>query len=245
MLQPHDLQSSFAVSIRRPDHLNAGCHRLICEYDRDCPREGHGHVRYHIRQRSSLGPGMPESIDRLTDLLTQASVGNVGAREQLVALVHSELRQLAKAHMRNERPDHTLQATALVNEAYLSLFGAQPYQWPGRHQFFAHASRVMRHILVDHARRKSAQKRGGDRVRVTLDGLAGEQPPDDLIALDEALTALAAVDRRKSELVELRFFGGLSIKDITAVSGLAASTIHKELKAARGWLFHRLEPSRD
>ena len=154
--------------------------------------------------------------------------------------VHAELKRIAQRQMRLERPDQTLQATALVNEAYLELFSNADRTWNNRRHFFAYASRVMRHVLVSYARRRNAQKRGGELQQVTLTGLSQEQTADELIALDEALTRLAEFDERKSRLFELRFFGGLSIDELSQEMDLAPSTIHKELKSARGWLFNEL-----
>ena len=143
------------------------------------------------------------------------------------------------ARLRGER-HQTLQATGLVNEAYLELFGPGGGDWEDRNHFFAYSATVMRHILVREARRRQAAKRGGGQLRVTLEGLAGEQFADDLIALDEALEKLAHIDERKSRLIELRYFGGLNIKELCALEGRSPATVHKDLKAARGWLFHEL-----
>lgn len=178
----------------------------------------------------------------ITLLLEQLAAGNRGAGDQLFAKVHERLKALAHQQMRDERADHTLQATALVNETYLSLLNSKSLSWEDRNRFFAYAAKVMRHVLVDYARSRNAQKRGGDQLRVTLSGLASTQPSEDLVALDGALEALAQHDQRKAEIIEMRFFGGLSTEEICEVTGLAESTVFKELKLARGWLFQHLSP---
>ena len=177
----------------------------------------------------------------ITQLLGEAREGDAAARERLMNLVHEELSRLARRHLQGERADHTLQTTELVNETYLQLFEGRSPEWPDRHHFFAYASAVMRHFLVAHARRRLAQKRGGGMLRVTLSNVGGEQPPEELIALDDALTRLSSIDRRKSEIVEMRFFGGLSIDEICRITELSPATVHNELKAARGWLYHAME----
>ncbi|MEM1090474.1 MAG: sigma-70 family RNA polymerase sigma factor [Pseudomonadota bacterium] len=183
---------------------------------------------------------MSDTEPAITQLLLQAGSGDESARDQLMEVVHRELKRLARGYMRSERQEHTLQATALVNEAYLELFGAAERSWSDRNHFFAYASQVMRHVLVHHARSRKTQKRGGDLLRVTLDGLAGDQKADELLALDEALERLALIDERKSRMVEMRFFGGLTIDEIADVTGLSVATIHNDLKSARGWLYHEL-----
>ncbi len=183
---------------------------------------------------------MSNTEPAITQLLTQAGCGDESARQQLVGIVHEELKRLARGHMRSERDEHTLQATALVNEAYRELFGAGDRSWSSRNHFFAYASQVMRHVLVHHARRRNTRKRGGNLLRVTLDGLAQDQKAEELLALDEALERLAQIDKRKSRMVEMRFFGGLSIDEIADVTGLSPATIHKDLKSARRWLYHQI-----
>ena len=150
-----------------------------------------------------------------TALLLAWGRGEQGAFEQLVPLVHDELRRIARRHMTRERPDHTLQATALVNEAYLRLIDLKRIRWQDRAHFFAMSARVMRRILVDFARARRQEKRGGGAPKVSLDEalLVGEETGQDLVALDDALQALAAVHPRKSEVVELRYFGGLSLEE--------------------------------
>lgn len=175
----------------------------------------------------------------VTQLLGQARSGDEQARERVVDLIHGELRAIADRQMRGERAI-TLQATGLVNEAWIELFGRQGSHWEDRQHFFAYAATVMRHILVREARRRQAGKRGGGQLRVTLEGLPEAQKEDDLIALDAALDRLAELDPRKGRMVVMRYFGGLSIDELCAVESLAPATVHKDLKAARGWLFREL-----
>lgn len=177
----------------------------------------------------------------ITQLLGEAREGDASARERLMSLVHDELGRLARWHMQSEGAGRTLQTTELVNEAYLRLFDSRTPDWPDRNHFFAYASMVMRHFLVSHARRRLARKRGGDMVRVTMSNLGTEPKDEELVALDEALTRLGQIDRRKSEIIEMRFFGGLSIDEICNVTELSPTTIHNELKAARGWLYDAME----
>lgn len=175
----------------------------------------------------------------VTQLLRQARAGDDSARSRVVDLIHGELHGIAQRQMRSER-NVTLQATGLVNEAYLEMFGKRDGAWEDRNHFFAYATTVMRHILVREARRRQAKKRGGDQLRVTLEGLPAEQRAEDLIALDIALNALTQMDSRKGRIVELRYFGGLTIDEICAVENLSPATVHKDLKAGKGWLYAEL-----
>lgn len=178
----------------------------------------------------------------ITQLLKKYNSSNQASEKQLVEIVYPKLRRIASRQMRLENKNHTLQATALINEAYLELFRSSIRSWENRNEFFAYASTIMRHILVDHARRKNAQKRGGDLLQVTLHDLPGtDQDEDSLVSLDEALHRLSEIDERKSKIVELRFFGGLTIDEIAQVVDLSLSAVNKELRAARGWLFHRMK----
>src|SRR5262245_35865874 len=163
----------------------------------------------------------------VTRILLDIEQGNPKAAEQLLPLVYDELRKLAAQKLAQEKPGQTLQATALVHEAYLRLVGAnQAVRWDSRGHFFAAAAEAMRRVLVESARRKRRAKHGGGLGRVDLDGadLAGRMPPEDLLALDEALTRLAAVDPLKARLVQLRFFGGLSLEEAAAALGISAAT---------------------
>jgi RNA polymerase sigma factor (TIGR02999 family) len=182
----------------------------------------------------------------VSDLLQAWGRGDLQAREELVPLVYQQLRKRAAAFLRHERQDHTLQPTALVNEAYIRLMGQQRVTWLNRAQFFGVAAQIMRRILVDHARERQAAKRAGG-VRVTLDdGIGTVQPRDcELLTLDDALQELARLDERQAHIVELKYFGGLSEEDIAAVLSLSRATITREWQSARAWLYRRLTKGRD
>ena len=160
-------------------------------------------------------------------------------------LVYTELRRIAQNYLRNERPDHTLQSTALVHEAYVRLTGQNLPQWQNRAHFFAVAAQLMRQILVDYARSHRASKRGGNVYKLTLDEFE-EQPRSrdiDIVALDDALKSLAEMDTQQSRVVELKFFGGLSVEDTAEVLGVSAATVKREWISARAWLFRELDRS--
>ena len=178
----------------------------------------------------------------MTALLIEWRGGDAGALERLLPLVHDELRRLAKRHMAGERPDHVLQATALVNEVYLRLVDIRRVQWQDRAHFFAMAARLMRRVLVDFARARKNQKRGGALRRVTFDRTCRSRAtrPDDLIAIDEALRALAVQYERKSQVVELRFFGGLSVEETAEVLKISPETVMRDWKFAKNWLLREL-----
>ena len=182
----------------------------------------------------------------VTRLLLDWRSGDAQALDDLLPLVYDELRQLAARHMAREADGHTLQPTALVHEAYVRLVDAE-IQWQDRAHFFAAASRVMRRMLVDHARARGRQKRGGGRARVTLQAMDAVTPaPDlDVLALDEALAALAEEDPRKARAVELRFFGGLNLEEIAEVTEVSIATVHRDLRMATAWLMHRLDLAGD
>jgi RNA polymerase sigma factor (TIGR02999 family) len=179
------------------------------------------------------------SSKRLTQLLLDWSNGNRAALEELTPLVHEELHRLAHHYMRRERADHTLQTTALVNEAYLRLIDQKHVQCQNRTDFFAIAAQLMRHILVDHARSRQSLKRGGGARRVSLDEAMTlcHERTDDLIALNDALERLATIDPRKSKVVELRFFGGLSVEETAAVLKLSTVTVMRDWSMAKAWLY--------
>jgi RNA polymerase sigma-70 factor (ECF subfamily) len=160
----------------------------------------------------------------------------------LIPLVHAELRRLAGRYMKGERPSHTIQASALVNEAYLRLFEIKKISWQNRAHFFAMSGRLMRRILVDHARARRFLKRGGGAQQVSLDEALTVRADkgQDLIALDDALTALAAIDARKSEVVELRFFGGLSVAETAEALHVSSDTVMRDWKIAKVWLLREL-----
>jgi RNA polymerase sigma factor (TIGR02999 family) len=178
----------------------------------------------------------------VTQLLLQWSNGNRAALDKLMPLVHRELRRLAGHYMRGERTGHTLQASALVNEAYMRLVDYKRMQWQDRAHFFAVAAQAMRRILVEHARSRQYAKRGGAAQRVSLDEVAilsGEQAAE-LVALDDALTSLEALDPRKSRLVELRYVAGLSIEESAEVLGVSTATVERDWRSAKAWLYHAI-----
>lgn len=174
----------------------------------------------------------------ITRLLADLRGGNRDVHAQLIPLVYDELRRLAAHYMRQERTDHTLQPTALVHEAYLRLVEQREVTWENRAHFFGVAANLMRRILVDHARSKRAEKRGGSVQRVTLDHALQycEEKSDELIALDEALTRLATWDPRQCQIVELRFFGGLTEDETAAILGVSPRTVKRDWRVARIWL---------
>lgn len=177
----------------------------------------------------------------VTQLLQELNNGNKEAVDQLIPLVYDQLRKLASRCLLAERPGHTLRATALVHEAYLRLAGSDA-EWKDRVQFYAVAARVMRHILVDHARSHRRQKRGGGAEKVSLDEaiMVGEESSLDLLELDQALQKLSALDERKSQVIELLFFGGLTYDESAAALNISPATLHRELKLAKAWLYREL-----
>jgi len=181
-----------------------------------------------------------EPPSEITQLLQNWRDGDRKALDTLLPRVYKELRRLARHQLRKERADHTLQSAALVNEAYLRLVGMSPPRWESRTHFFAIAAQLMRQILVDYARRHVAAKRGGTVCRLSLeDAMATpRQAQVDVVALDDALQALARIDARQSRIVELRFFAGLSLNEISEVLEIAPATVQRDWTAARAWL-HR------
>ena len=188
----------------------------------------------------------------ITQLLHNWTAGDPEAAAQVMPLVYGDLRRIAASYSRQERPDHTLQPTALVHEAYLKLFGERPVRWQSRTHFLNAAARVMRHILVDYSRRRGAHKRGGSGLKLSLSGddalpsglhwdgeLSCSRPPD-LVALDEALEGLARVDPEGARLVELRFFGGLSIDEAAECLAISRTTAVRRWRQARAWLYAEL-----
>ena len=190
---------------------------------------------------------MAASQDNVTELLRAWGEGDNGARDRLVPLVYQELRRRAAARLRREGPAPTLQPTELVNEAYLRLVDQDRMVWQNRAQFFGLASQMMRRILVDRARANKMAKRSGRWARVTLDpAVAATRPKTvDVLDLDAALTRLAAFDERKSQVAELKFFGGLSLEETGEALGLSVATVEREWQAARAWLFKALSGRRD
>lgn len=182
------------------------------------------------------------STQEVTAMLVAWSDGDKSALERLIPLVHDELHRLAHRYMNGERPGHMLQTTALVNEAYLRLVDSSHVRWQNRAHFFAVSAQLMRRILVDFARSRNYLKRGGDAVQVSLDKVLAISPePDaDLVALDQALNALAAIDERKSRVVELRFFGGLNIEETAEVLKVSPDTVMRDWRLAKVWLLREL-----
>jgi RNA polymerase sigma-70 factor (ECF subfamily) len=187
---------------------------------------------------------MKPSPENVTQMLVDWSNGDEQAIEKLMPVVYDHLRRQAAQYLRRERPGHTIQPTALVNEAYLRLVDQHNVHWRSRAHFFAIASQLMRRILVDHARGRQAAKRGGPEVKVTLgDQMAVSRERDiDLVALDEALTRLSAFDARLSRIVELRFFGGLSVEETAEVLGVSVGTVKNDWSIAKAWLRRKMEP---
>ena len=183
------------------------------------------------------------SSPELSELLTEWSNGSKAALDKLIPLIYEELHRLAHHYMRRERPGHTLQTTALVNEACVRLFNRQSVHFQDRSHFVAIASQLMRSILVDHARSHAYAKRGGGATRVVLDEamVVSRDPSADVVELDEALKRLAEIDPQQSRIVELRFFGGLTIEETAEVLGLSPATIKREWHTAKAWLYRELK----
>jgi RNA polymerase sigma factor (TIGR02999 family) len=179
----------------------------------------------------------------ITQLLLAWNGGDEGALHRLMPVVHEELRRLAHHYMRSERSGHPLQTTALVNEAYLRLIDSSHVQWQNRAHFFAISAQLMRRVLVDVARTRNKRKRGGDIVQVPLDEalVVSGEPALDVVALDDALNALAAFDERKSKVVEMRYFGGLSVDETAEALGVSAVTVMRDWSVAKVWLLRELE----
>ncbi|MGA2534957.1 MAG: sigma-70 family RNA polymerase sigma factor [Terracidiphilus sp.] len=180
---------------------------------------------------------MSESQE-VTLLLSALTHGDEGAASKLMPVVYNELRRLAGSYMRRERSDHTLQATALVHEAYIKLIDQRSVNWQSRAHFFGVSAQLMRRILIDHARGHTREKRGGDQKKVSLEDvvLFAERQADELLAVDDSLNALAKIDPRQARVVELRFFGGLSVEEAADVLGVSPKTIKREWSVAKAWL---------
>lgn len=178
----------------------------------------------------------------VTDLLLAWGEGEMPAFDRLIPLVHAELRRTARRYMQRERPGHTLQASALVNEAYLRLVRLNRMRWQNRAHFFGIAAQLMRQILVDYARTRGYQKRGGGRRRISIDDVPGVSGRAlDLLDLDEALTVLGALDRRKGQVVEMRFFGGLTVAETAEALHVSPETVMRDWKFSKVWLAQRLD----
>lgn len=187
---------------------------------------------------------MSQCPEEITQLLRKWSGGDAQALDRLIPAIYKELRRLAHYHLERERDGHTLQSTALVHEVYLRMRASEELHLKNRAHFFAVAAQMMRRILVDHARRHGAGKRGGSAIRTPLDEVLEIPMPDDqtdLVSLDDALDQLQSFDARKSQVVEMRFFGGLSTKEIAAVLGITESTVHRDWNIAKAWIYRYLE----
>lgn len=185
----------------------------------------------------SMGISSPHDV---TELLQDWRNGDKAALEKLTPLVYDELRRLANRYLRSERKDHTLQGTALVHEAYMKMVGYTDLEWQSRAHFFGVAARIMRQILIDHARKHKADRRGGGKQNLNLEEavIFSAERASDLVALDDALESLAAVDPLKGRIIELRYFGGLSIEEISEVEAVSISTVKRHMRMAEAWL-HR------
>ncbi|HYG09472.1 MAG TPA: sigma-70 family RNA polymerase sigma factor [Pyrinomonadaceae bacterium] len=192
---------------------------------------------------------LPDSMNadlshEVTRLLHDWQDGDRAALEKLTPLVYDELRRLASHYLHGERRDHTLQGTALVHEAFIRLVGQSGLEWQSRSHFIGVAARLMRQILVDHARKHTAAKRGGGEQLLSIEEAAvfSPQRAANLIALDDALQALAQFDPRKSRIIELRYFGGLSIEEVGEVEGIAVATVRRQMRTAEAWLHREMSP---
>jgi len=185
---------------------------------------------------------MHSPAPNITQLLIAWGNGDQAAMDNLAPLVHKELHRVAAHHMAGERPGHILQTTALVNEAYLRLIDWKNVQWQNRAHFFGLAAQIMRRILVDHARTRNSAKRGGDALQVTLSEAAGVamQRTTDMVALDDALKTLEALDPRQSKVVELRFFGGLSLEETAEALRVSVATVRRDWSLAQAWLYREM-----
>ena len=189
---------------------------------------------------------MEQPEREVTALLRDWSGGDRDALERLMPLVYQELRRLAASYLRVERPDHTLQPTALVHEAYLRLVDQRGVSWQNRAHFFGIAAQMMRRILVDHARRRQAAKRDATALRVQAMSAEGEEASvrdPELLALDQALCGLESLDARQARIVELRFFGGLTVEETAEVAGVSPATVKREWRTARAWLAREIRPA--
>ena len=201
-------------------------------------------TRLEVRSVTTVNPA-PSTHPTVSALLVQWRGGDSSALERLMPLIYDELHQLARRQLRGERADHTLQTTALLHEAYLRLVGAD-VQWEGRVHFLAVAAQTMRRILVDHARSRARQRRGGRLQLVPIDDVnaVAPGPAMDLVVLDEALDKLAAMDGRKARAAELHYFGGLSYDETALALGISSATVHRELRVAKAWLYRELGQDR-
>jgi RNA polymerase sigma-70 factor, ECF subfamily len=203
-------------------------------------RKGRGCTIWPRREFGIVNAGAMSDTHEVTLLLAEWAKGDQKALDELTPLVYNELRQLAAAYLRRERLGHTLQPTALVHEAYLRLVDQSRPNWENRSHFYGVAARLMRQILVDHARRKQAGKRGGLKVPLEQAVSFREDRVEDLVALDAGLTALEKIDPRKCKAVELRYFGGLSMEELAKTLDVSAETVRRDLRMAEAWLNSRM-----
>ena len=190
---------------------------------------------------------MTPQPDEITQLLVAWSDGEQAALDKLMPLVYNELRRIARFHMKHQPQGHTLQTTAIINEAYIKMVGQPGKRWQSRTHFFAVAARAMRHVLVDHARAQQCSKRGGKNRKVSLDeaiAAPNMQTSADLIALDDALRDLKAKDLRKSQIVEMRYFGGMTVEETAEALGISVGTVIRDWNAARAWLLEAINNKR-
>ncbi|HKW00980.1 MAG TPA: sigma-70 family RNA polymerase sigma factor [Vicinamibacterales bacterium] len=202
------------------------------------PKPQAGRLTTWTTEKDGLRWAIPNEASNVTGLLLAWGQGDEDALRQLMPLVQRTLHQIARRHMGHERPGNSLQATELVNEAYLKLVDGKAVAWNDRAHFFAVCARMMRRILVDHARSRHAEKRGGLAARVTLDEalIVTDETRQDFVALDDALEALAKFDERKSRVIELRFFGGLSVAETASVLNVSEDTVMRDWRLAKAWL---------
>jgi len=187
-----------------------------------------------------------ESPNEITQMLIELTDGNQEIVNQILPHIYDELKRLASSYLRKERVNHTLQPTALVHEAYMKLIDQKRVQWQNRAHFFGIAAQVMRRILLDHARKHQADKRGGEFEKLPLEEeilIVSHDKSNELIALDDALESLAAIDEQKAKIVELRYFGGLSIEETAEVMGVSVPTINRQWRMAKAWLYSQISPS--
>jgi len=188
---------------------------------------------------------MSDQKKAVTELLNQHQEGDKDAMEKLLPVIYAELKKIAAAYMRKERPGHTLEATALVNEAYFKLIDQNNVQWQSRAHFYGVAAQIMRRILCDHARAKQAEKRGGKDIRIPLEDILnlGHQVDSGIVELDDAIKRLAVLNERQAKVVEMRFFAGLSNEDIAETLGTSLATVKRDWTFAKAWLFKELTGS--
>jgi RNA polymerase sigma factor (TIGR02999 family) len=183
-----------------------------------------------------------DNSNKISLLLTQWKAGRKEALDEVIPLMYNELHTIAKRYLSKERPNHSLQATVLVNEAYIRLIDCNELDWKNRIHFLAVAAQLMRNILVDHARKNNASKREGAKYKISISQVKnlGKEPDLDLLDLEEALNSLAAIDRQQSRIVELRYFGGLSIEEIAEILAISTATVSREWRLAKIYLLHHL-----